>query len=482
MRRPQISELMRSESCQSGPVSSSTTFLPALASVAANTEPDAPAPAMTASTFSPLFTGVAMSPPLERHDVRLIGDAERFVPLDRAVDDIDRVTAQHEVNKARRRPLPARQLVLAHQVHELALRVGGEPREPLIALRGGCLVDCADRRLVEIRVRRPDVQDARLEQRFLRRHGDLLIDEVRDARVACARHERLAHRFQRLRFARLQQAEWHASRARLARRKQYLSTADRECERTERRAAHELVSSDHGCLLPNKRPSRPHVASARWCSTTAGSSTKAGWDRPACARTSSGADYSRPRATRGPANRCLTPILFAVPQHLLLFLLDHRLHGALLFRGLLLHVALLHAGLLHLPGHRLLHLRGRFAGRRESRHGEQEGRNDQCSMHRPSLLEPNKKAALRPPFSSAPHRRRSCCRASPPSGRAPVSGANSAEFTWMASESGATLTESPVLTRSRVHCSNRRASYRKGGCGRPCPLRHAALASQWSPR
>src|SRR5207248_10800506 len=117
MRRPQMSELMRSESCQSGPVSSSRTFLPALASVAANTEPDAPAPTMTASTFSPLFTGVAMSPPLERHDVRLIGDAERFVALDRSVDDIDRVTAQHEVDKARRRPLPALQLVLAHQVH-----------------------------------------------------------------------------------------------------------------------------------------------------------------------------------------------------------------------------------------------------------------------------------------------------------------------------------------------------------------------------
>ena len=34
-RRPQMSELMRSESCQSGPCSSTTTFLPALASTAA---------------------------------------------------------------------------------------------------------------------------------------------------------------------------------------------------------------------------------------------------------------------------------------------------------------------------------------------------------------------------------------------------------------------------------------------------------------
>src|SRR5467141_2213327 len=107
MRRPQMSELMRSESCQSGPVSSTTTFLPAFASVAAYTEPEAPAPTTTASTFSPLFTAVAMSPPLERHDVRLIGNAERFVALDRAVHHIDGVAAQHEVDKARGRALPS---------------------------------------------------------------------------------------------------------------------------------------------------------------------------------------------------------------------------------------------------------------------------------------------------------------------------------------------------------------------------------------
>src|SRR6266849_5079717 len=118
MRRPQKSELMRSESCQSGPVSSTTTFLPALASVAAYTEPEAPAPTMTASTFSPNFPWVAMSPPLERHDVRLVRDAERLVAFDGAVHHIDGVAAQHEVDKARRRPLPALQLVLPHQVHE----------------------------------------------------------------------------------------------------------------------------------------------------------------------------------------------------------------------------------------------------------------------------------------------------------------------------------------------------------------------------
>src|SRR5919204_5241841 len=95
MRRPQRSELMRSLSCQSGPVSSTTTFLPALASVAANTEPEAPAPTMTTSTFSPIFPWAAMSPPLERHDVRLIGNAERLVALDRAVHHVDGIAAQH---------------------------------------------------------------------------------------------------------------------------------------------------------------------------------------------------------------------------------------------------------------------------------------------------------------------------------------------------------------------------------------------------
>src|SRR3989440_8041408 len=120
MRRPQKSELTRSESCQSGPVSSTTTFLPALASVAANTEPEAPAPTMTASTFS----RVAISPPLQRHDVRLVRNAELCVALDRAIDHVDRVAAQHEIDEARgRRRLPSLELVLAHEIHELALRV-----------------------------------------------------------------------------------------------------------------------------------------------------------------------------------------------------------------------------------------------------------------------------------------------------------------------------------------------------------------------
>src|SRR4030081_3616975 len=86
-RRPQMSDEMRSEVCQSGPLSLTTTFLPAFASTAAKTEPDAPAPTMTTSTFS----CVAMSPPLLRRDVRHVGNAQRLIAFHGAVDHVDRV-------------------------------------------------------------------------------------------------------------------------------------------------------------------------------------------------------------------------------------------------------------------------------------------------------------------------------------------------------------------------------------------------------
>src|ERR1700754_1493918 len=99
MRRPQMSDEIRSVSCQSGPLSISTTFLPAFARTAANVEPDAPAPAMTTSTFSSTFSCDAMSPPLVRRDVRHVGDAEALVSLHGAVDDIDGIAPQHEIDQ-----------------------------------------------------------------------------------------------------------------------------------------------------------------------------------------------------------------------------------------------------------------------------------------------------------------------------------------------------------------------------------------------
>src|SRR5712691_9205063 len=107
---------MRSVSCQSGPCSITTTFLPARASTAANTEPEAPAPTTTTSTFS-----FAMSPPLRRRNVGHVGNAESGITVHGAVDDIDGIAAQDEIDERAGRPLPAFQLVLTHVVHEAAL-------------------------------------------------------------------------------------------------------------------------------------------------------------------------------------------------------------------------------------------------------------------------------------------------------------------------------------------------------------------------
>src|SRR5262249_40593221 len=121
-RRAQMSELMRSESCQSGPCSMSTTFLPARVSTAAKTAPAAPAPTITASTFS----NVAMSPAPLRENVRHVGKVEAREALDRAVGDVDRVIAQHAVDDGLWRPLPAFELVLAQADDEVALFAGSK--------------------------------------------------------------------------------------------------------------------------------------------------------------------------------------------------------------------------------------------------------------------------------------------------------------------------------------------------------------------
>src|SRR5215471_17004270 len=104
MRRPQISELMKASLLQSGPNSSSTTFLPARVSTSAKIAPVGPAPTMATSTFS----CVAMSPPRLRQDVRHVGHAEALEPLDRAVHDVDAVVAEDAVDLSLRRSLPVR--------------------------------------------------------------------------------------------------------------------------------------------------------------------------------------------------------------------------------------------------------------------------------------------------------------------------------------------------------------------------------------
>src|SRR6516162_6282114 len=132
---------------------------------------------MTTSTFS----CVAMSPPLFRSDVRHVGNAQGLVAVHGAVDHVDRVAAQDEVDEPAGRPLPALDLVLPHQVDEIALVGGGESGEAAAAARFARLVDGADGGAVEIHERRLDVELARLEQRLSRSNRYLLVDEMRDA-------------------------------------------------------------------------------------------------------------------------------------------------------------------------------------------------------------------------------------------------------------------------------------------------------------
>src|SRR5262249_31947000 len=159
MRRPHMSEDMRSVSCQSGPLSINTTFLPALASTAANVEPDAPAPAITTSTFSSTFPCVATSPPLVWRDVRQVGNAEALISLHGAVDDIDCVAAQHEIDLPGRWPLPTLNLVLAELINEIVLLGRRKRGEALAAANRTRLVDAADCSTIEVCEGRLDVDD-----------------------------------------------------------------------------------------------------------------------------------------------------------------------------------------------------------------------------------------------------------------------------------------------------------------------------------
>src|SRR5215469_17348935 len=205
---------MRSVSCQSGPCSRMTTFLPAFASTAAKTEPDAPAPTMTTSTFS-----FAMSPPLRRSDVGHVRNAETGIALQGAVDDVDGIAAQHQIDERPARPLPALDLVLAHIIDEAALLGFAELcKRPAVVERLAGAIDRAKRRAIEGRVGRADVEDARFEQRLLRWDRDLLVDEVGYSGLARTRDERLAQRVQRRRLRGGQRAQRNALRPRGARR------------------------------------------------------------------------------------------------------------------------------------------------------------------------------------------------------------------------------------------------------------------------
>src|SRR5579883_276489 len=246
-RLPQISELMRSESCQSGPRSNKTTFLPARVSTAANTAPAAPAPTIAASTFSS-----AMSPAPLRQDMRHVRNIDARKAFDGAVDHVDRIVAQHRVDEALRRPFPAFELALAQRIDERPLRRGIKRRIAALVLRLARTIDAGERRAVEICIRRAHFRDPQAQQRMRRRLRQLLIHEMGDAVRARPDRQRLADRFERLDFVRLEHLERHALGAGLPRREPDLASCDREEKRPQASAPDEIPPSKlrHRALLP----------------------------------------------------------------------------------------------------------------------------------------------------------------------------------------------------------------------------------------
>src|SRR5882757_9716217 len=126
---------------------------------------------MTTSTFS-----LAISPPPYRWDVRHIGDAQRLVAFHRAIDDVDGVGAKHGIHQCAWPTGPAFDLVLPHAIDKFPLIRGRQLREiPSEQFTAG-FVYRGNRRAVELREGRTEVEDAGLQQRFVRRHRKLLID------------------------------------------------------------------------------------------------------------------------------------------------------------------------------------------------------------------------------------------------------------------------------------------------------------------
>ena len=129
-----------------------------------------------------------------------VGYAEHGVALHRCVHDIDGVAAQHREDEWPRRPLPAFDLVLSHEADEVVL-LRRRPLGEFVALGFAAgAVDGAERRAIEVGKRRAHIEDARLQQRFLRWDRNLLIDEIGDACRFGAGDEGLAHGIQRRRL------------------------------------------------------------------------------------------------------------------------------------------------------------------------------------------------------------------------------------------------------------------------------------------
>ncbi len=126
----------------------------------------------------------------------------------------------------------------------------GQLRERLAVLGLACAVDGIQRRAVEIHERRTHVRDADVQQRVVRRHRALLIDEMRDAGLARAGNQRFADGFEPQRLVGAQHLERDFLRSGFAWQQQNFNTADGECQRTRRGAPHECAAPDivHGVL------------------------------------------------------------------------------------------------------------------------------------------------------------------------------------------------------------------------------------------
>src|SRR6202451_3634069 len=104
---------------------------------------------MTTSTFS--FAMGCSSPALRRCDMGLIGHAEMGVAIHGAVDHVDRVGAEEEIDERRARAFPAVELVLAHEIDEVVLLGRRQSGEGFAELGLARAFDGAERRAIKIR-------------------------------------------------------------------------------------------------------------------------------------------------------------------------------------------------------------------------------------------------------------------------------------------------------------------------------------------
>src|ERR1700730_1532829 len=177
--------------------------------------------------------------------MRHVWNADGFVAFHRSVDDIHRVATQQQVDERSAGALPALDFVLAHRVDEIVLLARTELRELAAAVkRLARVVDGGDRTSIEAGIGWANVEDARFEQCFFRRNGELLIDEMGNPCFTRARNDGLAQRLDSFRLVGFEQPERRVLRMCFARGQEYLDTADGKREYASGRALQEVAALD----------------------------------------------------------------------------------------------------------------------------------------------------------------------------------------------------------------------------------------------